>query len=181
MKRFKVFEQETSFYYSTCTIVDWLPVFQSDPYFKIIIESLKYCREHKGLFLIAYVIMPTHLHLITSNSEETTLSEIMRDFRQYTSRRIRKLLEEENQTFYIESFRKAAKGLSEQDFKVWSDGFHPVALKSENWLKQKVDYLHFNPVRKGFVELPEQWKYSSARNWILEDDSIILVDRDCLG
>jgi putative transposase len=181
MKRFRISAEETSFYYSTCTIVDWLPVFQSDPYFQNIINSLKYCHEHKDLLLIAYIIMPTHLHLITSNTEHTSLSEIMRDFRHFTSGQIRKLLEEDNQAFYIESFHKAAKGLSDQDFKVWSYGFHPIALKSEKWLKQKMDYLHFNPVRKGFVELPEQWKYSSARNWILGDDSIISVDRDCLG
>jgi len=60
-----------------------------------------------------------------------------------------------------------------QDYKIWANDFHPVALKSDRWVRQKIDYIHYNPVRKGFVELPEHWKYSSARNWILGDDRII--------
>jgi len=67
-----------------------------------------------------------------------------------------------------------------QDYKIWANDFHPVALKSDRWVRQKIDYIHYNPVRKGFVELPEHWKYSSARNWILGDDRIIKIDRDSL-
>jgi len=80
MKRYKIYNNETAFYYSTCTIIAWLPVFQEEKYFNVIIDSLKYCQKNKGLYLLGYVIMPTHLHLITSNSEDTTLSDIMRDF-----------------------------------------------------------------------------------------------------
>jgi putative transposase len=180
MKRFRVFPAETTFYHSTCTIVDWLPVFQADAYFRTIIDSLKFCRLYKGLYLLAYVIMPTHLHLVTANSEQTTLSEIMRDFRQFTSKQIRRLLEEDGRTVFLELFKNAAKNLIKQDYKIWTNDFHPIALKSEKWIKQKIDYIHFNPVRKGFVELPEQWKYSSAINWILGDDQIIELDRDAL-
>ena len=180
MKRYKVHPDETSYYYSTCTIIDWLPVFQSDSYFQVIIDSLNYCRIHKGLFLLAYVIMPTHLHLVTSNEENTTLSDIMRDFRQFTSRNIRKLLEADGRRAFLDIFHHAAEGRPQQEFKVWSDDFHPVALKSEQWIKQKIDYIHNNPVRKGFLELPEYWKYSSARNWLLDDETIIKVDKSRL-
>jgi len=124
--------------------------------------------------------MPTHLHLITSNNDDTILSNIMRDFRQYTSRGIRKLLEEDKQMQFLKIFEKAASNLPKQQYRVWKDGFHPVALKSEKWFNEKLAYLHANSIRKGFVELSEHWKYSSARNWVLDDDSIITIDREVL-
>ena len=180
MKRYRIYTAETSFYYSTCTIIAWIPILQEDKYFQIIIDSLKYCQENKGLYLLGFIIMPTHLHLITSNSDETNLSDIMRDFRQFTSKRIKDLLVDDKRIQYLEVFEKAACNLSKQKYKIWKDGYHPVALLSEEWFNEKMDYLHYNPVRKGFVEKPEHWKYSSARNWILDDDSIISLNKDCL-
>jgi putative transposase len=177
LNRFQVNPEETTYYYTTCTIIDWLPVFQEDNYFMTVIDSLKYCQEHKGLFLLAYVIMPTHMHLVTSNDDWTCLSDIMRDFRRFTSRSIRNLLENDNRNVFLDIFKKAAINRPRQEFKIWSDDFHPVALKSEKWLKQKIDYIHNNPVRKGFVEAAEDWKYSSARNWLREDDTIIKIDK----
>ena len=177
MKRYRV-SKETDFYYSTCTITAWLPVFQDECYFNAIIESLKYCQQHKGLYLIGYVIMPTHLHLVTSNSEHTTLSAIMRDFRHYTSSTVRDLLEADQQHRFLKIFQKAAINLPRQKYKIWKDDYHPVALTSDEWFFQKMDYLHQNPVRKGFVEFAERWKYSSARNWEQGDNRIIRLDKD---
>jgi len=109
MKRFKISNEETSFYYATCTIIAWIPIFQGEPYFQMIINSLNYCRMHKGLLLLGYVIMPSHLHLITSNDSNTTLSEIMRYFKAYTSRKIREQLEQENRLNYLTIFKTSAK------------------------------------------------------------------------
>jgi putative transposase len=156
--------RKTSFYYSTCVIVAWLPVFQNEIYFKIIIESLNYCRLHKGLFLLGFVIMPSHVHLITSNTKETILSEIMRDFKTYTSRKIRRQLEKDKRTIYLHILENSAKNLPKQQYRLWTDDYHPIALKSEKWFRQQLEYMHNNPVRKGFVEQPEYWKYSNARN-----------------
>jgi len=118
MKHYRVSPDETPFYYSTCTVVDWLPVFQADVYFQIIIDSLKFCKTNKGLFLLAYVIMPTHLHLVTAQSENTTLSEIMRDFRQFTSKQIRKQLDADGKKVFLNLFAKAAANLPKQDYKI---------------------------------------------------------------
>jgi putative transposase len=60
--------------------------------------------------------------------------------------------------------------------KVWQDEYHPEAIYSEKWFHQKLSYLHDNPVRKGFVSRCEDWKYSSARNWLLDDHSLIQLD-----
>jgi len=66
MKRYKTYPEETTYYFITTTVKYWVPVFQKDTYFNIIIDNLKYCNKHKGLKIHGYVIMPTHLHLIGS-------------------------------------------------------------------------------------------------------------------
>jgi len=178
MKRYRVYPEETQFYYSTSTVISWLPIFQKDILFQIIIDSLKYCQKYKGLNLHGYVIMPTHLHLITSHDKKNTLPEIMRDFKHFTSTEIIKCFEKENQIFYLKFFKQAASKKSiEQNYKVWKDEYHPIAIKTPKWFNEKLKYMHNNPVRKGFVELPEHWKYSSARNWLHNNHSVIQIQK----
>jgi putative transposase len=178
MKRYRVYKEIYNVYFSTSTIVEWLPVFTSDIYFNIIIDSLKYCQRNKGLNLIAYVIMPDHVHLVTSNLEKVNLSDIMRDFKRYTSREISSQLERDNKNFLLEVFKRSAHiGKGNTEYKVWQDDFHPEAIYSESFLQQKIDYVHFNPVRRELVTKPEDWRYSSARNYYLNDETIIVVDK----
>ena len=61
--------------------------------------------------------------------------------------------------------------------KVWKDEYHPIAVKSPRWFREKLTYMHNNPVRKEFVEYPEHWKYSSAKNWLNNDNSIIQIQK----
>ena len=181
MRRYRIDSETTSYYFSTCTIVEWLCVFKEEKYFQIIVESLNYCREKKGLFLLGLVIMLNHIHLITSNRDETNLSDIMRDFKRYTSTKIAAELEEDNEKLFLYVFRKAAERQGKKSkYKIWKDDFHPEALYSQKWFNQKMNYLHANPERKGLVIKPEDWKYSSARNWILDDHSVITLDLDIL-
>jgi putative transposase len=178
-KHYSVDESLTSVYFCTCTIVEWLCVFKEEKYFTLIIESLKYCIEKKGLIVFGYVIMPSHIHLMASHEKDVTLSDIMRDFKHYTSTKIAEMLLKDNNHLFLRVFQKATEGRSKKlDYKVWQDEYHPIAITSEKWFLQKMEYMHNNPVRKGFVEKPEDWKYSSARNWILDDDGIIIINRE---
>lgn len=178
MRRYKIYS-DTTFYFSTCIITQWQCVFKEEKYFQIIIDSLKYCVENKGLYLLGFVIMLNHLHLLTSNKENTNLSNIMRDFKHYTSIKIAEALIEDNEKLFLYIFKKAVEGRSKKiNYKVWQDEFHPEAIYTEKWFYQKLEYIHNNPVRKGYVTKPEDWKYSSARNWLLEDDSLIQLNYD---
>jgi REP-associated tyrosine transposase len=49
-----------------------------------------------------------------------------------------------------------------QDFQFWKHDNHPFFLYSNKMIQQKVDYIHFNPVEAGFVNLPQEWRMSSA-------------------
>lgn len=168
---------EIKMYFATTTIVGWTYVFTSIPYFEAVIESLRFCIKNKGLHLHGFVIMPNHAHYIMSADDGKNLSDVMRDFGTHTSREITGILREERREEILQRFRDAAQADGRgNEFKVWIEGFHPIAIESEKFFRQKVNYLHENPVRKGYVEEPEHWKYSSARNYILNDESIIRVE-----
>jgi putative transposase len=119
MKHYNI-QEDTQVYFSTCTIEQWQCLFKEEKYFRIVVDSLNYCIENKGLAVIGYVIMPNHLYLITINSEVTTLSNIMRDFKRHTATEIAKELEIDHAKLFLYIFRKAAEGKKkEQAYKIW--------------------------------------------------------------
>ena len=168
--------KDIDYYFCTDTIVGWQSVFMSLPFFQIIIDSLKYCHKEKGLLIHGYVIMPNHIHTILSALNHN-LSDIIRDFKRYTSTRISGLLEETENNRLIKYFSTAAERVGRgNDYKIWQSGSHPEAIFTNDFFLQKLNYIHNNPVRKGFVDRPEHWTFSSARNYILGDHSIIKID-----
>lgn len=168
---------DIEYYFSTNTIVEWYPIFTEKCIFDIVIRSLTYCINEKGLHVHAYVIMLNHLHLIISADLGTSVSDIMRDFKRFTSSKISSLFEERNHQMALDIFRKAArvKGLK-QNYKVWQDGFHPIGIYSESFFLNKMDYIHFNPVKKGYVLKPQHWFYSSAGNYESNKDTALKID-----
>jgi len=131
--------------------------------------------EHQSE-LIAYVIMPTHFHLIPLMKIGESISDFMRDFKKFTSTKIRKLLEEEGYNEIVEQLRLNAAGYKNQTFKLWMDRFDDVIVITEKVLQTKVNYIHYNPVKAGFVSKMEDWKYSSARNYLFEDHGVIEIN-----
>jgi REP element-mobilizing transposase RayT len=133
--------------------------------------------QHKGLHVHGYIIMPNHVHYIFSTEEMINLSNVMRDFNTYTSRKITTLLKNERRHRDLMEFYKSAEFDGRGNiYKVWQEGFHPIAIESEKFFLEKLQYIHDNPVRKGFTERAEYWKYSSARNYIYDDHTVIKVD-----
>ena len=101
----------------------------------------------------------------------------MRDFNTHTSREISSLLKEEKKQVGLLEFHKSAEFDGRGNiYKVWKEGFHPITIESEDFFLRKLEYIHDNPVRKGYVEKPEYWKYSSAKNYLNGDHSIIQVE-----
>jgi len=175
MQRFRIAEQGYP-YFVTISIVKWLPVFVSSAPCDIIIESLRFCREHKGLRVHAYIIMPTHLHLIVS--AEGDLSAILRDFKKHTSKKIVEHFAEIKNPPFINVFGYCGRdNRPPTEHKVWQDGSHPEMIKTQGFLQQKVDYIHVNPQRKGLVVDPLAWTYSSLRVFEGCGDGPLEVDR----
>jgi REP element-mobilizing transposase RayT len=149
-------------YFCTITILDWLPVLIDARYIDPVVDSLRFCRRNKALKLFGFVVMPNHVHLIASCGEQ--LQELMRDFKRFTSRQIHERLKADGRTTLLHWLEHATQEArrAHGELGLWQDGFHPQAIWSRDVFQQKLDYLHANPCRKGLVQRPEQWWYSSA-------------------
>ena len=126
--------------------------------------------------------MHSHIHLMCKATNGFILSEVMRDFKKYTSKKIIQTIMEEPESrreWLLDYFKKACEHLKrDQSYKVWQDGYHAEIIETNWFIKQKIDYIHNNPVKDKVVTLPEDYYFSSARNYAgLENDlDIVMLD-----
>ncbi len=172
-QHFRVYEG-TSVHFITSTVVYWIPVFCRDDYFRVLAESLAYCVRNKGLRVFAYAIMPNHFHLICHH-ESGLLSATIGDLKKFTSKRIAQKLEEDDRTSWLAAMKQSS--WSEGGVRVWTEAFHPEEIYSYDFFSQKANYIHNNPVRTGYVSDIRDWKYSSARFYELNEESIVPITR----
>lgn len=167
-RKYKAHNPE-GFYFITNTIVGWVDLFTRPQYKDIIIKSLKFCIENKGLVVHAYVIMTNHIHLIVSTKEGVLLSNVMRDFKTHTSKKLIeeiKNINESRREWLLNKFAfEARRQVRGKDYKLWQDGFHPIELLSAEMVAQKLEYLHNNPVVERVVDEDVHYIYSSARQY----------------
>ncbi|SHF90846.1 REP element-mobilizing transposase RayT [Flavobacterium segetis] len=156
-------------YFITITTVGWVDIFTRLNQKYILTNALRHCQEHKGLEIYAYVIMSSHLHLLCKAVNGFILSDVIRDFKKFTSKKIIKTIIEEPESrreWLLDHFSKACEHLKrEQQFKVWQDGYHAIHIYSNSFIKEKITYIHDNPVKDKWVTLPEDYYFSSARNY----------------
>lgn len=163
------------------SVVFWLSVFIRKEYNEILIRNLKYCQQNKGLNLFAYCIMPNHLHLVFSATNGNP-SNILRDYKRATAKAlitaIKENPKESRKIWIIDLLKQAAiKDNRDNTHQFWQHDNHPIEVWSNKVINQKINYIHQNPVKAGFVTKSYDWKYSSARNYMLDDNSIIVVIR----
>ena len=168
MSRYRIIDQ-SAMQFLTLTIIDWVDVFTRKVYKDIIIESLKYCQKEKGLNVFAYVIMSNHIHLIVNAKDGFILSDIIRDFKKFTAKNI--LLEiknspvESRKEWILHRFLYRGSQAANRQYQFWKPDNHPIELFELAVITQKIDYIHYNPVRAGWVDNPESYSYSSAINY----------------
>lgn len=156
-------------YFLTTTVVDWIDLFTMKICKDIIVDSLEYCQQNKGLEIYAWCLMSSHLHMMCRSNSNRTVAEIMRDFKRNTSKRLIAAIKEEKESrseWMLEQFKKACSHLRrDQTFKVWQNGYHAKELTSNAFIHQKLEYIHNNPVKDGIVNLPEEYLYSSGPDY----------------
>ena len=180
MSRKYKFAEKSGAYFIRFATVNWIDVFTRDAYFWCIIESLDYCRKNKGMEIYGYCIMPSHIHLIF-RSALNDLSELIRDFKGFTSKKMLKLIEdnpqESRKEWILWMFERAGKKNSNVTNKqFWQQNNKPIEIWSLKVFEQKLEYIHNNPVESGFTTDPIDWKYSSARNYGNNDHTILEID-----
>ncbi len=153
-------------YFVTMTVVGWLDVFTRREYQQILIDSLTFCQQHKNLKIYCYSLMPSHFHFITY-SENGELSGILRDMKKFTAKQLIKAIEENLQEsrreLFLNQFAYYGKTSGmKQEMQFWKHDNHPFFLYTNKMIQQKVNYILMNPVEAGFVNLPQEWRLSSA-------------------
>jgi REP element-mobilizing transposase RayT len=157
--RYRIHETHVA-HFVTGTIVAWLPVFTTAARCDILVESLAYCREQKGLRIHAWVILDNHFHAILAAPD---LSRTIADMKRHTAQRLMEMLKQQGCDWLINQFHYfCAAHKATSDRQVWQEGVHPQAMVTDEIMLQKIDYIHNNPVKRGLVNLPEHWRYSSA-------------------
>jgi putative transposase len=157
--------EETNFL--TLTVVDWLDVFTRVEYKDFIIKCLKHCQKNKGLEIYAYVVMTNHIHLVAKAVGNQHMSDILRDLKGYSSKELVKMIannpKESRKGIFLPAFyKKGVDNPVNKYHQFWQNENYPVALTNYQIMRQKIDYVHHNPVRAGFVNEPFEYLYSSA-------------------
>ena len=166
--RYKIRDKEGLFFV-TFTVTGWVDLFIRNEYRDCLMESFQYCIKTKGLRLHAYVLMTSHLHAIVSSQEGHDLVSTIRDFKKFTSKELIKLIQtvpESRREWLLNKFHfEAQRTKRGKDYLVWQEGYHAKQIETNEFLVQKLNYIHENPVKSGFVSRPEDYVYSSARNY----------------
>jgi len=174
--RYRIIDDE-KVYFVTSTTIEWIPVFTEEKYFKIVTGALKYAQENKDLKVYAYVILENHFHLIVSSNK---LSGVLGSLKSYTARMIIDTLKSNRKEWLLNQLAYyKLKHKVYSDYQLWQEELHPQIIYTAEILNQKIDYIHFNPVRRGYVNEPHHWKYSSAGFYYFGNYGEIKIDQLC--
>lgn len=150
-------------HFMTATINNWLPLITRPETMDIVLDSWRFLQQNSVFELFGYVILENHLHLVARSEN---LGKDMQRFKSYTAKEILAFLQARKATRLLHQLaflKRPHKAGS--TYQVWEEGNHPQLIESAAVLRQKLDYIHQNPVKRGYVDLAEHWRYSSARNY----------------
>ena len=149
-------------HFLTCTVLQWLPLFAQPANARILLDSLDYLQREGGLTLYGYVILENHCHLLGCSPD---IGKTMASFKSYTAGAIvKRLTERHSPVLDLLAFHKA-RHKTDREHQVWQEGSHPEQIAGEAMMLQKLEYIHGNPVARGYVDDAVHWRYSSARNY----------------
>lgn len=168
------FGPEENLHFVTYSVIDWIDLFTRQVYKEIVLNSLDFCCKQKGLRVFAWCIMSNHIHLIINTDGTNRPESIMRDHKRHTSELIHKHLltsgNESRKEWMLSMMQQAgSENSNNSGFQLWQQDNHPIMITDHQMLLQKLDYIHNNPVKAGFVEDAVFWLYSSARDYAGKD------------
>ncbi len=186
MSRNYKFHNSESAYFVSFAVVEWIDVFIRNEYKDIVLRSLSYSQQNKGMEIFAWCIMTNHVHLVFRSVGEYKPEDLLGDLKRFTSREIIKAIidnpKESRKDWLLEQFRKAADQTSNVNkYQFWRHDNKPIELWSNKVIAEKINYIHNNPVEEGLVYRPEDYVYSSAGDYSGEkgllNDVIVVNDR----
>ena len=170
MSRSHKFHNPKGVYFVSFAVTDWIDAFSRREYRDIVLDSLRFCQNKKGMQIYAWCIMTNHVHLVFSSRDNQKPELVLGDLKRFTSRKIVEAIKahpsESRKEWMLERFSLAAKqssNVKHQQF--WRHDNKPIELWSNAVIDEKIDYIHQNPVEAGFVDEPHHYLYSSAMDY----------------
>lgn len=153
-------------HFLTCTVVEWLPLFSRPACVDILFDSWRYLQQNEAFKLYGYVVLENHLHFI---AQAPRLDKCVSSFKSFTAKRLLRYLEDKQEKSMLERLHFARKTYKQdRAYQLWQEGSHAELVLSEDMMREKLDYIHNNPIKRGYVEKAEYWRYSSAGSYMGE-------------
>ncbi|OOE68524.1 REP-associated tyrosine transposase [Salinivibrio sp. IB282] len=159
--RYKITEPHLP-HFVTLTVLHWIPVFTRPDTVNILLDALRFL-SRDGLNVYAWVVLENHCHLVLQSQ---ALDRDIARLKSWTARNLIQYLAERNVKQILDQlafYKKAHKG--DRAYQFWQEGVHPELIQSDAMMWQKIDYIHQNPVKRGYVDDAAHWRYSSARDY----------------
>ena len=159
--RYKITDPQQP-HFVTLTVLHWIPIFTRPETVDILLDCLRFL-SRDGLKVYAWVILENHCHFVLQSK---ALDQDIARFKSWTAKKLIQYLAENKVRQILDQlafYKKAHK--NDRAYQFWQEGVHPELIQDEDMIRQKVEYIHLNPVERGYVDKPEHWRYSSARNY----------------
>jgi putative transposase len=176
MDRFKSREQNLV-HYVTAVTYNRVPVFRSDKACELLIDGLATTRAKEPFKLIGYVIMPAHFHIL-ANPRDLDISIVVGRLKGRAASSILQWLRSAGHFASLTKLALARPLQSGQTHAVWMKEFSAVDVWSHKFIRQKLDYIHLNPVRAELCDHPGKWRWSSYRAYLPHAPGAVPIEID---
>ncbi len=148
-------------HFFTATILEWKHLLKPDKFKEIIINSLKFLVKENRVEVYAFVIMNNHIHLIWRMHNDVAKANVQQSFMKFTAQKILQELRNNHEKVLVH-FRVNAK---DRKYQIWERNALSIEIHSNEVMKQKMNYIHQNPVKAGIVKNATAYKYSTALHY----------------
>jgi len=147
-----------------------IPVFHDAEKARALVECMQFLAKKKYINLIAWVIMPDHVHMLVEVIGKKNISQIMHDFKSYAVQKISPLILRRSRGFHASATKKvvisSSRGVEASTagvkyVKLWQTSFHDHVIRDERDYRNHIWYIHNNPVKHGVAQKPEDWSWSN--------------------
>ncbi len=158
----RIIEEEGHAHFLTIKCNLNIPHFRNSYLCKLFLDQLIITRNRLNFKLLAYVIMPNHIHLLIFNDSKVRVSRILHSIKRPFSYKAMKYIEMNNARI-ASRLKVTRKG--KQYYQFWQEGAFGRNVYSDEVVRKTIEYMHNNPVRANLVTEPVEWRWSSARLW----------------
>ena len=160
------------FHFVTFSCYRRMPLLASRRARSLFIKELSHVRAEYGFLLTGYVLMPEHVHLLMSEPEKGTPSTVLQMLKQRVTRNMRKSKARTPRGQLRLNFPESIDELPQ----FWQARFYDFNVYSRKKMKEKLEYMHANPVTRGLVKHPKDWPWSSWSFYVKGDPGLISID-----